>query len=70
MALNCPPRSPWSLGPVWRTAKRSASFVRCNMRISMAKSSSVKLDDSCFTAPAYASLVQGDKGEHKLISSR
>lgn len=28
---------------------------------------SVKLDDPSFTAPVYASLVQGDKGEHKLI---
>lgn len=31
---------------------------------------SVKLDDPSFTAPVYASLVQGDKGEHKLIWSR
>ena len=28
---------------------------------------SLKLDDPSFTAPVYASLVQGDKGEHKLI---
>ena len=31
---------------------------------------SLKLDDPSFTAPVYASLVQGDKGEHKLIWSR
>jgi uncharacterized protein (DUF736 family) len=31
---------------------------------------SVKLDDPSFTTPVYASLVQGDKGEHKLIWSR
>lgn len=28
---------------------------------------SLKLDDPSFTAPVYASLVQGDKGEHKLM---
>ena len=31
---------------------------------------SLKLDDPSFTAPVYASLVQSDKGEHKLIWSR
>jgi len=31
---------------------------------------SLKLDDPSFTAPVYASLVQGDKGEHELIWSR
>ena len=31
---------------------------------------SVKLDDPSFTAPVYASLVQADKGEHRLIWSR
>ncbi|MEM9765058.1 MAG: DUF736 domain-containing protein [Pseudomonadota bacterium] len=31
---------------------------------------SLKLDDPSFTAPVYASLVQGDDGEHKLIWSR
>ncbi|WP_117196424.1 DUF736 domain-containing protein [Rhizobium terrae] len=30
----------------------------------------LKLDDPSFTAPVYASLVQDDKGEHKLIWSR
>lgn len=31
---------------------------------------SVKLDDPSFPAPIYATLVQGDNGEHKLIWSR
>jgi uncharacterized protein (DUF736 family) len=31
---------------------------------------SLTLDDPSFTAPVYASLIQGDKGEHKLIWSR
>ena len=31
---------------------------------------SVKLDDPSFTAPVYATLVPGEKGEHKLIWSR
>jgi uncharacterized protein (DUF736 family) len=31
---------------------------------------SVKLDDPSFTAPVYATLVQGDNGEHRLIWSR
>jgi uncharacterized protein (DUF736 family) len=31
---------------------------------------SLKLDDPSFPAPIYASLVQGDNGEHKLIWSR
>jgi uncharacterized protein (DUF736 family) len=31
---------------------------------------SLKLDDPSFTGPVYASLVQGEKGEHKLIWSR
>jgi uncharacterized protein (DUF736 family) len=35
-----------------------------------AKYLSLKLDDPSFTAPVYASLVQGDNGEHKLIWSR
>lgn len=30
----------------------------------------LKLDDPSFTGPFYASLAQGDKGEHKLIWSR
>jgi len=31
---------------------------------------SVKLDDPSFTGPVYATLVQGEKAEHKLIWSR
>jgi hypothetical protein len=31
---------------------------------------SVKLDDPSFPTPIYATLVQGDRGEHKLIRSR
>jgi uncharacterized protein (DUF736 family) len=31
---------------------------------------SLKLDDPSFAAPIYATLVQGEKGEHKLIWSR
>jgi len=31
---------------------------------------SVKLDDPSFQAPVYATLVQGEKAEHKLIWSR
>ena len=31
---------------------------------------SVKLDDPSFPAPIYATLVQGDNGEHRLIWSR
>lgn len=31
---------------------------------------SVKLDDPSFPGPIYATLVQGDNGEHKLIWSR
>lgn len=31
---------------------------------------SLKLDDPSFSAPIYATLSQGDNGEHKLIWSR
>lgn len=31
---------------------------------------SVKLDDPSLAAPIYATLTQGDEGEHKLIWSR
>ncbi|MBR0684265.1 DUF736 domain-containing protein [Roseomonas eburnea] len=31
---------------------------------------SVKLDDPSFNAPVYATLVQGENGEHRLIWSR
>jgi uncharacterized protein (DUF736 family) len=48
------------LGAGWRkTGKTSgADFV------------SVKLDDPAFPAPVYASLVEGEAGEHRLIWSR
>jgi uncharacterized protein (DUF736 family) len=48
------------LGAGWRkTAKDTdAEYV------------SVKLDDPSFTGPVYATLVQGDNNEHKLIWSR
>jgi uncharacterized protein (DUF736 family) len=48
------------LGAGWRRATKDtgAEYV------------SVKLDDPCFTAAIYVSLVQGDNGEHKLIWSR
>jgi uncharacterized protein (DUF736 family) len=31
---------------------------------------SVKLDDPSFPAPIYASLIEGENGEHRLIWSR
>lgn len=31
---------------------------------------SLKLDDPSFSAPIYATLTEGDNGEHKLIWSR
>jgi len=31
---------------------------------------SIKLDDPSFNAPVYATLVQGEKDDHKLIWSR
>ncbi|MER8595302.1 DUF736 domain-containing protein [Mesorhizobium sp. M1182] len=48
------------LGAGWRKAAKDtgADYV------------SVKLDDPSFTAPVYATLVQSDNGEHKLIWSR
>lgn len=48
------------LGAGWRKAAKDtgAEYV------------SVKLDDPSFTGPVYATLVQGDKDEHKLIWSR
>ncbi|WP_237751519.1 DUF736 family protein [Sphingobium sp. DC-2] len=30
----------------------------------------IKFDDPSFPAPIYATLIQGDRGEHKLICSR
>jgi uncharacterized protein (DUF736 family) len=48
------------LGAGWSKAAKETS----------AEYISVKLDDPSFTAPVYATLVQGEKGEHKLIWSR
>ncbi len=48
------------LGAGWsRTARETGAEYR-----------SLKLDDPSFTAPVYASLVHGDKPEHKPIWSR
>ena len=41
-----------------------------NARETGAEYLSVKLDDPSLPAPLYASLVQGEGGEHKLIWSR
>ena len=47
------------IGAAWRrTSKEDRTYH------------SVKLDDPSFTGPVYATLVQGDGGEHKLIWSR
>ena len=43
---------------------------RKNAKDTGAEYISVKLDDPSFTGPVYATLVQGEKGEHKLIWSR
>ena len=48
------------LGAAWSKAARETG----------AEYLSVKLDDPSFPAPIYATLVQGDDGEHKLIWSR
>ncbi len=48
------------LGAAWSKAAKDSG----------AEYLSLKLDDPSFTAPVYASLVQGDNGEHKLIWSR
>jgi len=48
------------LGAGWSKAARESG----------AEYVSVKLDDPSFTAPVYATLVQGDGSEHKLIWSR
>lgn len=48
------------LGAAWsKTAKDSG-----------AEYLSIKIDDPSFPAPIYATLIQGDRGEHKLIWSR
>ena len=50
-------------------AEVGAGWVR-SARETGAEYLSVKLDDPAFPAPIYATLVQGDAGEHKLIWSR
>jgi uncharacterized protein (DUF736 family) len=55
------------------TANNGVEFGACwskAARETGAEYLSVKLDDPSFTAPVYATLVQGEKGEHKLIWSR
>jgi uncharacterized protein (DUF736 family) len=48
------------LGAAWsKTAKDSGTEYL-----------SVKIDDPSFPAPIYATLIQGDQAEHKLIWSR
>lgn len=48
------------LGAAWsKTAKDSGTEYL-----------SIKIDDPSFPAPIYATLIQGDQGEHKLIWSR
>jgi uncharacterized protein (DUF736 family) len=48
------------LGAGWRKAAKDTG----------AEYISIKLDDPSFNAPVYATLVQGEKDEHKLIWSR
>jgi uncharacterized protein (DUF736 family) len=48
------------LGAAWTKAARETG----------AEYLSLKLDDPSFPAPIYATLSQGDDGEHKLIWSR
>ena len=48
------------LGAGWKKAAKESG----------AEYVSVKLDDPSFTAPVYATLVQGDNGDHKLVWSR
>jgi len=62
---ECAARLPGSangveLGAAWsKTAKDSGSEYL-----------SIKIDDPSFPAPIYATLIQDDQGEHKLIWSR
>jgi uncharacterized protein (DUF736 family) len=48
------------LGAAWTKAARETG----------AQYLSLKLDDPSFPAPIYATLIQSDDGEHKLIWSR
>ena len=59
--------------PNYRVTANGVEFGACwskAARETGAEYLSVKLDDPSFTAPVYATLVQGEKGEHKLIWSR
>ncbi len=58
--------------PDYRVAANSVEFGagwRKAAKDTCAEYISVKLDDPSFTAPIYATLVQGDNGQHKLIWS-
>jgi len=59
--------------PSHRVTANGVEFGACWTRAARetgAEYLSLKLDDPSFNAPVYASLVQGDNGEHKLIWSR
>lgn len=59
--------------PDHRVTTGSTEFGACwtkAARDTGAEYLSVKLDDPSFPAPIYATLVQGDNGEHRLIWSR
>ena len=62
-----------SAAPDYRVAANGVEFGagwRKAAKDTGAEYVSVKLDDPSFQAPVYATLVQGEKGEHKLIWSR
>ncbi len=59
--------------PSYRVTANAVEFGACWTKAakeSGAEYLSVKLDDPSFTAPVYATLVHGEKDEHKLIWSR
>jgi uncharacterized protein (DUF736 family) len=59
--------------PSYRVTASGVEFGACWTKAakeSGAEYLSVKLDDPSFTAPVYATLVHGEKDEHKLIWSR
>jgi uncharacterized protein (DUF736 family) len=59
--------------PGYRVTASGVEFGACWTKAakeSGAEYLSVKLDDPSFTAPVYATLVHGEKDEHKLIWSR
>ncbi len=59
--------------PDYRVTANGVEFGACwskAARETGAEYLSVKLDDPSFTAPVYATLVQGERAEHKLIWSR